>query len=111
MGKFDDFKAPVPDVFPEDIYGVNPKKTTQENYAKQKASQQRLDNRVNYQHVAQKEYIPVVEIDKTMDLVFMDGVLHQKVIETYSTMEVNSGESKVDKIEEKWMKIESITNA
>ena len=101
MGKFDDFKKT--DQFSqaeEDIYGAT--SPTAHGTAK---SNSRLEHRVRGQKVETPTYEKVVEIDKTMDLKFIKGVLHQKIIERSYTLEVMSGESKLDSSLEKWIPV------
>ena len=99
-GKFDDM-AEEADQFEGDIYG--------DTSADEEAAFQRLQNRAAQQNkVVQAEvaiYEKVTEVEKTMDLLFMGGVLHQRMIVTEYTMEMNTGESKLDKTSEKWEKV------
>lgn len=103
MGKFDDFKKNgQTDQYEEDVYGDIP--TTPQAVVR---SNNMLNQKVRQQNVNAPTYEQVVEVEKTFDLKFVKGLLHQKVIERVYTLEVLSGESKLDKSTEKWIPVPS----
>ena len=103
MGKFDDFKKHGQiDQYEEDIYADVP--TTPTAVAR---SNHLLNQKVKQQKVDQPTYEKVMEAEKTYDLKFVNGILHQKVIERNYTIEIISGESKLDSSVQKWLPVPS----
>lgn len=104
MGKFDDFKKHGQiDQHEEDIYGD----AGYSNPNTEVLSNQRLQQRVKGQKIEKPIYENVTEIEKTTDLKFINNVLNQRIIERQYTLEIISGESKINKTTEKWIPIPS----